>query len=86
MNKPDTSKVNDSTDTCKYCSTNIYEENEPENRVKAIYIVGLSAIILATALYLNFFSSQQILAEILFVTVVIISGYETIPNGFRALF
>ncbi|MGB7968903.1 MAG: cation-translocating P-type ATPase [Methanobacterium sp.] len=86
MNKKDTSMVNDSTDTCKYCSTNIYEENEPENRVKAIYIVGLSAIILATALYLNFFSSQQILAEILFVTVVIISGYETIPNGFRALF
>ena len=73
-------------DTCKYCSSNIYEEKEPEDKIKAIYIVGISAIILITALYLNFFTSQQILAEILFVTVVVISGYETVPNGFRALF
>ncbi len=28
----------DAPDTCKYCSTNIYEEKEPENRIKAIYI------------------------------------------------
>jgi Zn2+/Cd2+-exporting ATPase len=73
-------------DICKYCSTNIYEEKEPENKIKAIYIVGISAIILATALYLNFFTNQQILAEILFVAVVVISGYETVPNGFRALY
>ena len=85
-NNKDTPRLDDTKDTCKYCSANIYEENVPENRVKAVYIVGLSAIILANALYLNFFTSQQILAEILFVTVVIISGYETIPNGFRALF
>jgi Cd2+/Zn2+-exporting ATPase len=79
-------KTVDTSDTCKYCSTDIYEEKEPENRIKGLYIIGISAIILAIALYSNFFTSQQILAEILYVTVVIISGYETVPNGFRALF
>ena len=85
-NNNNSQKPDEPSDTCKYCETNIYEEKEPENGIKAIYIVGISAIILATALYLNFFTSQQILSEILFITVVIISGYETIPNGFRALF
>jgi Cd2+/Zn2+-exporting ATPase len=83
INSPNT---DDPSDTCKYCTTNIYEDKEPENRIKAVYIVGISAIILATALYLDFFTSQKILAEILYVTVVVISGYETVPNGFRALF
>ena len=83
INNPNTDET---ADTCKYCSANIYEDKEPENRIKAIYIVGISAIILATALYLDFFTGQKILAEILYVTVVIISGYETVPNGFRALF
>jgi Cd2+/Zn2+-exporting ATPase len=82
INKPNT----DDPDTCKYCSANIYEDKEPENRIKTIYIVAISAIILATALYLDFFTGQKILAEILYVTVVIISGYETVPNGFRSLF
>ena len=85
-NNNNQTKTDQSPDSCKYCSANIYEEKEPENKVKAIYIIGISAIILATALYLNFFTNQQILAEILFITVVIISGYETIPNGIRALF
>jgi Zn2+/Cd2+-exporting ATPase len=87
MPKNNKDPTNDlSQDSCKYCTTNIYEEKEPENKIKAIYIVGISAIILATALYLDFFTNQQILAEILFITVVIISGYETVPNGIRALF
>ena len=85
-NNNNNQKPDDPADTCKYCETNIYEEKEPENRIKAIYIIGISAIILATALYLNFFTSQQILSDILFIIVVIISGYETIPNGLRALF
>ena len=49
-NNKDTPRLDDTKDTCKYCSANIYEENVPENRVKAVYIVGLSAIILALSL------------------------------------
>jgi Zn2+/Cd2+-exporting ATPase len=85
-NNKDQTKIDQNPDSCKYCSSNIYEEKEPENKVKAIYIVGISAIILAAALYLSFFTNQEILAEILFIAVVIISGYETVPNGIRALF
>ena len=36
INSPNT---DDPSDTCKYCTTNIYEDKEPENRIKAVYIV-----------------------------------------------
>ncbi|WP_048190127.1 cation-translocating P-type ATPase [Methanobacterium sp. SMA-27] len=80
----DKSKV-ESVESCKYCSANIFEEKEPENKFKAIYIIGISAIILILGLYLNFFTDQKTFALILFLTVAIISGYEIIPNGIKAL-
>ena len=80
----DKSKV-ESVESCKYCSANIFEEKEPENKFKAIYIIGISAIILILGLYLNFFTNQKTFALILFLTVAIISGYEIIPNGIKAL-
>jgi Zn2+/Cd2+-exporting ATPase len=75
----------ESVESCKYCSANIFEEKKPENKFKAVYIIGISAIILILGLYLNFFTDQKTFALILFLTVAIISGYEIIPNGIKAL-
>ncbi len=80
----DQSKV-EPVESCKYCSANIFEEKKPENKFKAIYIIGISAIILILGLYLNFFTDQKVFALIFFLTVAIISGYEIIPNGIKAL-
>ncbi|AEG18331.1 heavy metal translocating P-type ATPase [Methanobacterium paludis] len=74
-------------DTCKYCDANLFEEKEEEeNKIKPSYIIGISAIILAVGLYLNFFAGKKLFAEILFLAVAVISGYEIIPNGIKKLF
>jgi Cd2+/Zn2+-exporting ATPase len=78
--------LEESFESCKYCSSNIYEEKEPEGKIKSIYIIILSAIILINALYFNFFTQDKIISGILFLLVAIISGYQIVPNGVRALF
>ena len=44
---------------CKYCSTNIFEKKELESKVKSIYIIVVSAIILIAGLYFNFFTERE---------------------------
>jgi Cd2+/Zn2+-exporting ATPase len=79
-------KNSEETTKCKYCETNIFEEKkEKEGKIKPIYIIGTSAVILTFGLYLNFFTDQKLFAEILFLAVAIISGYEIVPNGIRKL-
>lgn len=71
---------------CKYCEANPYEEKEvKKEKINPIYIICISAIILAIGLYFNFFTDQKLLAEILFLAVAVISGFEIVPNGIRAL-
>lgn len=71
---------------CKYCEVNPYEEKEmKKEKINPIYIIGSSAIILAFGLYFNFFSDQKLLAEIFFLVVVLISGFEIIPYAIRSL-
>ncbi|MGZ7068528.1 MAG: heavy metal translocating P-type ATPase, partial [Methanobacterium sp.] len=70
---------------CKYCSTNLFEEKEEENKLKPIYIIGVSAIILSIGLYIHFFTGQELFAGILFLAVAVISGQEIIPNGIRSV-
>ncbi|MGZ7135194.1 MAG: heavy metal translocating P-type ATPase [Methanobacterium sp.] len=76
----------ESMEKCKYCEANPYEEKEiKKEKVNPIYIIGISAIILAFGLYFNFISDQKLLAEILFLAVAVISGFEIVPNGIRSL-
>ena len=70
---------------CKYCSTNLFEEKEHESKINPIYIIGISALILTIGLFLNFFTAQKNLVEILFLMVAVISGYEIVNNGIRAI-
>ncbi|MEN4016906.1 MAG: cation-translocating P-type ATPase [Methanobacterium sp.] len=69
---------------CKYCPTDSFEEKEPSSN-KPAYIIVISAIILITGLYFGFFTPQKLLAEILFLAVVVISGYEIIYKGITSL-
>lgn len=84
------SQKNDAQDkaleTCKYCQVNPYEEKEIKKEyINPLYIIASSAIILVVGLYFNFFTDQKILAEILFLAVAVISGFEIVPEGIRAL-
>ena len=73
-------------DICKYCESNPYEEKElKKEKINPIYIIGISAIILAIGLYFNFFTDQKLLAEILFLAVAVISGFQIVPSGIRSL-
>ncbi len=73
-------------ETCKYCEANPYEEKEiKKEKINPIYIIALSAIFLAVGLYFNFFTDQKLLAEILFLIVAVISGYEIVPYGIRSV-
>lgn len=71
---------------CKYCETNPYEEKEiKKDKINPIYIIGISAVVLAVALFFNFFTDQKLLAEILFLAVAVISGYEIVIHGVMSL-
>ncbi len=81
-------------DTCKTeeldacgcgCSGDFFEEKKPVNRRKPLYIIATSAVIFTIGLYFDFFTPQKLLAEILFLVVVAISGYKIIPNGIKSL-
>ena len=62
---------------CKFCEANPYEEKEKKKeKVNPIYIIIVSAVILAAGLYLNFFTDQKLLAEILFLAVAVVSGFR----------
>lgn len=67
------------------CSGDFFEEKEPVNRHKPIYIIAVSSIIFTTGLYFDFFTSQKLLAELIFLVVVALSGYKIIPNGIKSL-
>lgn len=71
---------------CKYCEANPYEEKEiKKEKISPIYIIGTSAIILAAGLYLNFITDQKLLAEMLFLTVAVVSGFEIVQHGIKSL-
>jgi Cd2+/Zn2+-exporting ATPase len=77
---------NQTLEICKYCEANPYEEKEKEKGiVNPIYIIGTSAILLAIGLYLNFFTDQKLLPELLFLAVAVISGFDIVPHGIRSL-
>ena len=86
QNNDNQENLEESFESCKYCSSNIYEEKEPEGKIKSIYIIIVSAIILINALYFNFFTQDKVISGILFLLVAINSGYQIVPNGVKALF
>ncbi|MBU4535063.1 MAG: cation-translocating P-type ATPase [Euryarchaeota archaeon] len=70
--------------SCGCCAADLFEEKEPVKRHNYLYIIAASAIIFILGLYFNFLTTYKFLAEILFLTVVAISGYKSIPNGIKS--
>jgi len=81
----DTCEVEVSNVSCACCSEDLLEEREPVNRRKPIYIIAVSSIIFTIGLYFDFFTSQKLLAELIFLVVVALSGHKIIPNGIKSL-
>ena len=67
--------------SCSTCATDIFEEKEPLWKQKKILIILISGILLAVGLYLEFLTVQHLPAQILFLIVVIVSGYSIIKKG-----
>ena len=83
-NEPDTCEIGESCSTCG-CEEDLLEEKEQIWSRKPLLIISTSAILLVLGLYLDFFKGPPILPELLFLSVIAISGYEIIKNGIRAL-
>lgn len=87
-------KINDSN-TCEIentsyscgcgCSEAVFKEKESLWNRKNLFIIISSVILLPIGLYLDYFTSQGILAGILFLAVIAISGHELIKKGVMGL-
>ncbi len=67
------------------CEENLLEEKEQLWDRKPLIFISASSIILTMALYTDLFIVQSMITVFLFLTVVVISGYEIIINGFKSL-
>ena len=83
--KKDTCEVGESCSTCG-CEAGILEEKEQLWSRKPLLIISISAILLVIGLYFDFFNGPQLLTELLFLSVIAISGYTIIKTGILALF
>ncbi|HEX7467189.1 MAG TPA: cation-translocating P-type ATPase, partial [Methanobacterium sp.] len=81
----DTCEVGESCSTCG-CEAGLLEEKEQLWNRKPLLIISTSAILLIIGLYFDFFKGPLLLTELLFLSVIAISGYEIIKNGILALF
>jgi Cd2+/Zn2+-exporting ATPase len=83
--EPDTCEIGTSCSTCG-CEEDLLEEKEQLWDRKPLLIISSSAILLVMGLYLDFTNGLPLLTELLFLSVIAISGYEIIKNGLLALF
>ncbi|MGB9936982.1 MAG: heavy metal translocating P-type ATPase [Methanobacterium sp.] len=67
------------------CSEVVFKEKESIWDKKNLFIIISSAVLLPVGLYLDYFTNQELLAEAIFLAVIIISGYKLIKNGIMGL-
>ena len=80
------SKEEDNVVSCNCCSTDYFEEKKTPNSNKPLYIIGISTLIFIIGIYFDFFTNQNLFAELIFIVVSVISGYEIIINGLKYIF
>lgn len=78
-------ECDDEDELCSCCSGDLLEDKDPLWKRKHVMIISISSAIFVLGLYLDFFTSQDLLAEILFLTVVGLAGYNTIKSGIKSL-
>lgn len=75
----------DSSATCSCCGGDIFQEKPPLWKQKPLLIICTSAVIFAIALVLKKFLNQDLMAELAFLAVVAVAGYEIIMGAFKGL-
>ncbi len=80
----DTCEIGESCSTCG-CEEDLLEEKEQIWDRKPLIIISTSAFLLVIGLYFDFFNGPMLLTELLFLSVIAVSGYEIIKNGMLAL-
>ncbi|MCK9152073.1 heavy metal translocating P-type ATPase [Methanobacterium alcaliphilum] len=77
-------KTDNSSDFCSCgCGDDLFEEKEKDWKKTPLLIICSSILILSLGLYLDFFTSQKLLAELFFLVVVVLSGLEIIKKGLQ---
>ncbi|WP_309491865.1 cation-translocating P-type ATPase [Candidatus Hecatella orcuttiae] len=71
--------------SCSICAVGIIEEREPIWKKRSLHIILASSATLTVGLIFEFVLNIILLAQILFVAVVILSGFDIAKNGLRSL-
>ncbi|WP_321423366.1 cation-translocating P-type ATPase [uncultured Methanobacterium sp.] len=74
-----------SPDTCSCCGGDLFEEKQPQWKHKPLLIIITSAVIFAIGIILENFLNQGLLAEVAFLGVVAVAGFEIIKGAFKGL-
>ncbi len=74
-----------SPDTCSCCGGDLFEEKQPQWKHKPLLIIITSAVIFAIGIILENFLNQGLLAEVAFLAVVVVAGFEIIKGAFKGL-
>lgn len=69
-------------DSCSFCATGEVLDERYMKEHKKIMLAG--GLLLALGLYIEFFTEQKLLAQILFLGVVLVSGREIVEKGIRS--
>ena len=81
-----TCEINNASYSCGCgCNEAVFKEKESIWNRKNLFIIISSTILLSLGLYLDYFTSQVIFAEILFLAVIAIAGHTLIINGIKSL-
>ncbi len=75
----------DKDKSCSACATDIFEEKGPFWKQRSILIIITAGILFAIGLYLEFLTEQRLLAQILFLAVVLVSGHNIIKKGLHSV-
>ncbi len=72
--------------SCSSCSTDIFEEKVPLWKQRGTLIIALAGMIFGIGLYLEFLTQQRLIAQILFLIVVAVAGFEIIKKGLISVY
>jgi Cd2+/Zn2+-exporting ATPase len=74
-----------SSEICTCCGGDVFQEKEPLWKQKSLKIIVTSAIIFALGIVLENLLGQGLLAEVAFLAVVAVAGFEIIQSAFKGL-
>ncbi len=79
------SENDSSKNTCTCCGGDPFEEKQPRWKNKPLTIIFTSAVIFIVGIILERFMNQELLAELAFMAVVAVAGFEIIRGALNGL-